>query len=178
MADVGGRTGGPQKVGGREMKVLWAPWRMEYILGEKERYCIFCMKPQETHDRGNLILYRDKNVFVMMNKYPYSNGHLMVIPYFHTSSFEGLNADAMCELMKLTKYCVDCLTAAFHPEGFNIGINIGKAAGAGIEEHLHMHVVPRWGGDSNFMAVTAEVRMIPEHILDTYDKLLPIFNKG
>lgn len=159
------------------MKVLWAPWRMEYILGEKEKCCIFCVKPQEKNDRDNLILYRDKNVFVMMNKYPYNNGHLMVLPYYHTSSFEGLDAGTLRDLMQTTRYCVDCLNAAFRPEGFNIGINIGKVAGAGIEEHLHMHVVPRWGGDSNFMAVTGEVRMIPEHILDTYDKLYPIFNK-
>ncbi|MGO9377954.1 MAG: HIT family protein [Dissulfurispiraceae bacterium] len=159
------------------MKVLWAPWRMEYILGEKEKYCIFCLKPQERNDRANLILYRGPNVFVMMNKYPYNNGHLMVVPYFHTSSFDGLDTDTLRDLMQTTKYCVDCLAAAFRPEGFNIGINIGKGAGAGIEEHLHMHVVPRWGGDSNFMTVTGEVRMIPEHILDSYDKLHPIFNR-
>ncbi len=159
------------------MKVVWAPWRMDYILSKKEKYCIFCVKPAEKADRDNLILYRDKRVFIMMNKYPYNNGHLMVIPYFHTSSFDGLDADTMSDLMKITRYCVDCLGSAFHPEGFNIGINIGHVAGAGIEEHLHIHVVPRWGGDSNFMAVTGEVRMIPEHILDTYDKLYPIFNR-
>jgi ATP adenylyltransferase len=174
---MGRCTGGAQGSGGKEMKVLWAPWRMEYILGEKEKYCIFCVKPHEKSDRDNLILYREKNVFVIMNKYPYNNGHLMVVPYFHTSSFEGLNPEMLNDVMRVTKYCVDCLAQAFHPEGFNIGINIGKAAGAGIEEHLHMHVVPRWGGDSNFMAVTGEVRMIPEHILDTYDKLYPVFNK-
>lgn len=160
------------------MKALWAPWRMEYILGEKERCCIFCAKPGEDSDRENLILFRDERVFVMMNKYPYNNGHLMVIPYFHTSSFEGLDDDTLRDIMKITRYCTDCLTRAFRPEGFNIGLNIGKVAGAGIEEHLHMHVVPRWGGDSNFMTVTAELRMIPEHILDTYDKLYPIFNKA
>ncbi|HMK55790.1 MAG TPA: HIT domain-containing protein [Dissulfurispiraceae bacterium] len=159
------------------MKVLWAPWRMEYILGEKEDYCIFCVKPREDNDRDNLILYRDKSVFVMMNKYPYNNGHLMVLPYIHTSSLDGLDTGTLGDLMRITKYCVECIKTAFHPEGFNIGINIGKVAGAGIEEHLHVHVVPRWGGDSNFMAVTGEVRMVPEHILATYDKLHPIFNK-
>jgi ATP adenylyltransferase len=175
---MGRCTGGPEEAGGKcRMKALWAPWRMEYILGEKEKYCIFCVKPLEKNDRDNLVLYRDKNVFVIMNKYPYNNGHLMVVPYFHASSFEGLDDDTLQDLMQITKYCVDCLTAAFHPEGFNIGINIGKAAGAGIEEHLHMHIVPRWGGDSNFMAVIDEVRIIPEHILETYDKLYPIFNK-
>jgi ATP adenylyltransferase len=111
-----------------------------------------------------------------MNKFPYNNGHLMVVPYFHTSSFDGLSDETLAEMNLLTRFSVDCMKRAFHPEGFNIGINIGKAAGAGIEEHLHAHIVPRWGGDSNFMASIGEVRVIPEHIRATYDTLFPIFN--
>lgn len=157
------------------MKTLWAPWRMEYILSEKEKCCIFCEKPREERDRDNLILYRGKEAFVIMNKYPYNNGHLMVVPYYHTSSFVGLSESVLLELMNLVKYSVECLGKAFGPEGYNIGINVGQVAGAGIEEHLHIHIVPRWAGDANFMAVTGEVRVVPEHILETYDKLFPIF---
>jgi ATP adenylyltransferase len=158
------------------MNVLWAPWRMEYILSEKEKECIFCTKPKEDKDRENLILYRDERVYVIMNKYPYNNGHLMVVPYFHTSFFDGLSEKELFDLIKITRFSVDCLKRAFNPEGFNIGVNIGQAAGAGIEEHLHIHVVPRWVGDSSFMTVLAEVKVIPEHILQTYDRLYPYFN--
>ncbi|MGD0283778.1 MAG: HIT domain-containing protein [Dissulfurispiraceae bacterium] len=157
------------------MKALWAPWRMEYILGPKDPECVFCVKRAEDKDRENLILYRGKLSYVIMNKYPYNNGHLMVVPYVHTSSFDNLSDADTTGIMKLAKLSIDCLTKAFHPEGFNVGINIGEAAGAGIEEHLHMHIVPRWAGDSNFMTVTGEIRVIPEHILDTYDKLFPLF---
>lgn len=158
------------------MKALWAPWRMEYILGPKEQECIFCALPAQQNDRDNLILYRGKNCYVIMNKYPYNNGHLMVVPYFHTSTFDGLSDEVLAEMNLLTKFCVDCLRTAFRPEGFNVGINIGKAAGAGIEEHLHTHIVPRWGGDANFMTSVGELRVIVEHIRETYDRLFPVFN--
>lgn len=158
------------------MKAIWAPWRMEYILSEKDKDCLFCVKPNEKSDRDNLILYRDKNVYVIMNKYPYNNGHLMVVPYFHTSSFDGLSDNVLFDIIRITKYSVDCLRNAFHPEGFNVGINIGAPAGAGIEEHIHVHIVPRWAGDTNFMTVVGEIKVIPEHLLETYNKLYPIFN--
>lgn len=158
------------------MKVLWAPWRMEYILSQKEKGCIFCDYPKRNKDRELLILYRSERVFVIMNKYPYTNGHLMVVPYHHASTLEGLPEEVLAELMKVTERAVACLRKAFHPEGFNIGINIGEAAGAGIEEHLHLHIVPRWAGDVNFMTVTGEVRVMPEHLLATYDTLRPVFN--
>ncbi|MBA4348469.1 MAG: HIT family hydrolase [Thermodesulfovibrio sp.] len=158
------------------MKTIWAPWRMEYILSEKDKDCLFCVKPNEKSDRDNLILYRDKNVYVIMNKYPYNNGHLMVVPYFHTSSFDGLSDNVLFDIIRITKYSVDCLGNAFHPEGFNVGINIGAPAGAGIEEHIHVHIVPRWAGDTNFMTAVGEVKVIPEHLLETYNKLYPIFN--
>lgn len=160
------------------MKTIWAPWRMQYILSEKEPGCLFCKLPKEGMNRENLILYRRAQTYVIMNRYPYNNGHLMVVPYFHTPSFEGLSGEVLGEMMELTSYSVQCLARAFRPEGFNIGINIGKVAGAGIEEHLHIHIVPRWAGDASFMTITGEVRVIPEHVMETYDKLYPVFNEG
>ncbi|MBZ0156651.1 MAG: HIT domain-containing protein [Alphaproteobacteria bacterium] len=158
------------------MRTIWAPWRMEYILSDKEKECIFCVKPEEGRDRENLILHRGGRTFIIMNKYPYTNGHLMVVPYLHVSTLEDLPDEDIADMGRMTKYAVECLRKAFHPEGFNVGINIGEAAGAGIEEHLHLHIVPRWAGDSNFMTVVGEVRVVPEHILETYDKLFPVFN--
>lgn len=160
------------------MKTLWAPWRMAYILSDKTHGCIFCEMPKQerSKDRDNLILYRSSHTFVMMNRYPYNNGHLMVVPYPHTPSFDGLTDKALVDFMKVTQHSVNSLKKVFMPEGFNIGINIGKIAGAGMEDHLHLHMVPRWAGDTSFMTVLDEVRVIPEHIMDTYDKLFSIFN--
>lgn len=159
------------------MKNLWAPWRMEYILSDKEKECIFCTKPFENKDRENLILYRGSLCYVIMNKYPYNNGHIMIVPYLHKSELTELSDDIICELIMLTKYSMECINKAFSPEGYNVGINIGAAAGAGIEEHLHLHIVPRWAGDTNFMIVTGEIKTIPQHLMDTYDEFYPIFNK-
>ncbi|HBG93144.1 MAG: HIT family hydrolase [Nitrospirae bacterium GWF2_44_13] len=159
------------------MKTLWAPWRMEYILGKKEPECIFCSYPKKTNDRDNLILYRSAHNFVMMNKYPYNNGHIMVVPYIHTSTIDNLTDEVLLDFMKVTQYSLKCLKEAFRPEGFNIGINIGAVAGAGMEEHVHLHMVPRWAGDTSFMSVLGEIKVIPEYIMETYDKLFPVFNK-
>ena len=159
------------------MKQLWAPWRIEYILSPKEGECIFCEYPQKNDDRQSLILYRGRLCYVMMNKFPYNGGHLMVVPFRHTSELEGLEDEIACELMTLTRLSMACISKVMRPEGFNAGLNIGKAAGAGIEEHLHMHIVPRWAGDGSFMAVLDEVHVIPEHLLATYDKLYPVFNE-
>ena len=159
------------------MKNLWAPWRMQYILGPKPGHCIFCGMPGEERDRDNLILCRAEHAYVIMNRYPYNNGHLMVLPYQHTSDLQGLGPQQMRQMMELTRFSVQCLRAEFKPEGFNIGINIGAVAGAGIEEHLHIHVVPRWVGDVSFMAVADEVRVVPEHLTESYERLLPHFKK-
>lgn len=159
------------------MKSLWAPWRIEYILARKGPGCIFCDLPREGKDRETLILLRRKHSYVIMNRYPYNCGHVMVVPYFHTSSFEGLGPDVLSEMMELTRFSTERITEVMRPEGVNVGINIGRAAGAGIEEHLHVHIVPRWVGDSGFMAVLDDVRNLPEHIQATYDKLLPAFTK-
>jgi len=157
------------------MKTIWAPWRMDYILSDKSGGCIFCELPKQDKDRDNLILYRSSHNFVIMNRYPYNNGHLMVVPYLHTSSLDGLADDVLLDFMKVTQHSINSLRKAFMPEGFNVGINIGRIAGAGMEEHMHLHMVPRWAGDSSFMTVIGEVRVIPEHIMETYDKLFAAF---
>lgn len=156
---------------------LWAPWRLEYILSKKGPECIFCEKPKEEKDRENLILFRSSESYVIMNLYPYNNGHLMVVPYRHLFSITDVTQEEMQDIMILVQHSLRCLTEAFRPEGFNVGFNIGKVAGAGIEEHLHVHIIPRWVGDTHFMAILGDVRVIPEHVKSTYDKLFPFFNQ-
>jgi ATP adenylyltransferase len=161
------------------MDTLWAPWRMAYIqgIGEsgKEAGCVFCVKPAERDDRNNLILYRGKFCFVIMNRFPYNNGHLMVIPYRHLADIGLLNREESDELWDLICLSRKALTEAFHPDGFNIGINLGRSAGAGIDAHMHAHIVPRWNGDTNFMPVIGEVKVISQALEATYDALFPHF---
>ncbi len=152
------------------MKVLWAPWRIKYITGDKEEGCIFCKKPKEGNDKDNLILYTGETSFIIMNRYPYSNGHLMTVPYKHTNNFSDLTQEERLELMNLTAKCIDILKV-IEPEGFNIGMNLGKTGGAGIDDHLHFHIVPRWSGDNNFMPVIGDLRVMPEYLEDTYETL-------
>ena len=167
------------------MKRLWAPWRMEYILDEnKHRKCLFCDVSKETktgknttRDRKNLVLYRGKHCFIILNKYPYNSGHLMVIPYFHTPTFDGLSDDALFDLIKSVDKSVQILRKILKPDGFNMGLNFGKVAGAGMESHMHIHVVPRWNGDTDSMPIIAETRVMPEHLKKTYDKLVKSFIK-
>jgi len=160
------------------VKRLWAPWRMSYLTAEREEGCVFCTRPKEdkSFDKDDLVLYRGKYCYVIMNLYPYNNGHCMVVPYQHTGDFTDLNDDEMLELMQLAKMTINVFKKVFNPEGFNTGFNIGKAAGAGIREHIHFHVLPRWVGDTNFMPVLGETRVISEHIHDTYDKLKEAFD--
>ncbi|MEM5788363.1 MAG: HIT domain-containing protein [Syntrophobacteraceae bacterium] len=159
------------------MKNLWAPWRIEYILGDRDSSCIFCPQCRGLSDEERLILYRDGAIMVMMNRFPYNNGHLLVSPLRHVSRLDDLNDDEMFALILWVKKSSSILEEVMHPDGFNIGLNLGKEAGAGYDEHLHFHVVPRWRGDTNFMAVLTEVRSIPEHIKQTYSKLLPYYSK-
>jgi len=160
------------------MKRLWAPWRMEYILDEKKhRRCLFCCILEEKKDKKNLILYRARGCFVLMNKYPYNNGHLMVVPNIHTSTFEGLSDDVLFELIKTVRLSVDVIKKALSPDGFNLGLNFGKVAGAGMESHMHIHIVPRWTGDTDSMPIIAETRVMPEHLSRTYTKLYRFFKK-
>jgi ATP adenylyltransferase len=153
------------------MKILWAPWRIKYILGKKEG-CIFCDKVKENKDKENYVLLRGKNGFVMLNTFPYNNGHLMVAPYKHVPDLEGLEENELGELMGLVKTCTQILKKALKPEGFNIGINLGKVAGAGVEGHIHIHIVPRWGADTSFISTVGDTKIIPESLDDTYKKLL------
>ncbi len=153
------------------MKKIWAPWRIEYILKEKPEGCILCDKPKENNDALNYILYRGDNNFVIMNSYPYNPGHLMVAPYRHVANLEELTSDELHEHFEIVSRSIKILREVFNPGGFNIGINIGKAAGAGIDEHVHTHIVPRWQGDTNFMPVVSDVTVVPEALAETYEKL-------
>ena len=162
------------------MKRVWAPWRMNYIKNaDMTPGCIFCDKPGKTRsrDRENYIFYRGQRAFVMMNIYPYLNGHLLIAPYLHVSSLEDLPATVSHELTDLTRHSLMVLRTSLTPDGFNVGMNLGRVAGAGVESHVHLHIVPRWNGDNNFMPVLAETRVMPEHLTQTYDKLLPYFRR-
>jgi ATP adenylyltransferase len=156
---------------------LWAPWRIEYILGKREPYCIFCPEGGGLSDEERLILHRGSLSMVMMNKYPYNNGHLLVAPWRHVSGIDELRDDELLDVMKWVKTCTLILKRVMRPDGFNVGSNLGTVAGAGVEDHIHFHVVPRWGGDTNFLTVFADIRSIPEHLKQTYTKLLPHFKK-
>ena len=153
------------------MEHIWAPWRIEYVLREKEKGCIFCDKPKEDKDSDNLILYRGESNFVIMNNYPYNPGHLMVAPYRHIADLQGLSAEELYEHFDIVRRSATALREALNPDGFNIGINMGRVAGAGIEGHIHTHIVPRWQGDTNFMPVIAEIKVIAEALTATYAKL-------
>ncbi len=153
------------------MERIFAPWRIRYIESPKYEGCIFCDFPKENKDEERLILYRGKSCFVIMNNYPYNPGHLMIAPYRHVASVEDLNEEEALEMMKLSQKMVEVIKKAMNPDGFNLGINLGRVAGAGIEDHIHLHIVPRWNGDTNFMPVLADVKVIPEAIEESYKKL-------
>lgn len=156
-------------------KPMWAPWRIDYILGEKPGGCVLCDMPAMNDDARNFILHRASTCYVIMNLYPYNNGHLMVVPFRHFSCYEELLSGERAESAELTARAVRALKKAMRPDGFNIGVNQGKAAGAGIDEHLHVHIVPRWNGDSNFMTVVGGVKVIPQCLEDTYRALKEAF---
>ena len=159
------------------MKRLWAPWRMKYIKGisNNDKGCIFCAMPKESDDKKNLIMLRGEKSFVVLNAFPYSNGHLLIVPYLHTSELDALDGPTASELWKNAVIGINVLKKAYGADGFNIGINLGRSAGAGIERHVHIHVVPRWDGDTNFMPILSGTRVVSEGLTDTYDALLPFF---
>jgi ATP adenylyltransferase len=157
------------------MEKLWAPWRMEYILQEKPAGCIFCDKPQQQQDRDNLILYRSASSFIIMNFYPYNNGHLLVAPYRHIADLNMLTGVEQGEIMTLLGRATQVLQTCMKPQGFNIGINLGRMAGAGIDDHLHFHIVPRWEGDTNFMPVTGHTKVHSQGLYESWDLLKPLF---
>jgi ATP adenylyltransferase len=158
------------------MKQLWAPWRVEYITGEKPKGCIFCKDALDTEGEG-LVLYRGPISTVILNKYPYNNGHLLIAPLRHLGALKDLSQDESGDLFRLLTKSTMIIEEAMNPDGFNIGMNLGRGAGAGVEDHVHFHVVPRWSGDVNFMPIAAEVRVIPEHLTETARKLRPAFAK-
>ncbi|HUS04091.1 MAG TPA: HIT domain-containing protein [Dehalococcoidia bacterium] len=155
----------------KAMKQLWAPWRIQYIESPKGSGCILCQKHRQNNDDANFILYRGQSNFIILNAFPYNPGHLMVAPYRHVANIEDLTSDESREHFNLVKKSLALLKEVLKPGGFNIGLNIGKIAGAGIEEHLHTHIVPRWQGDVNFMPVLADTRVISEGLAATYKKL-------
>lgn len=158
------------------MEKIWAPWRMEYIERcDEQKGCIFCDLPKKEKDRENLILFRGENSFVIMNKFPYAAGHLMVAPYRHTADLDDLSDKELTDISINVRRCVNVLKKAINPQGFNVGANLGRSAGAGIIDHVHYHIVPRWNGDSNFMPVIGDIRVISEGLEKTYDKLYPVF---
>ena len=154
---------------------LWAPWRISYILGEKEAKCLFCRVAEEDDDARNLVLHRGRLAYVIMNLYPYNSGHLMVAPYRHVSELEALSGEEAAEVMELTQRCVVVLKKALAPQALNAGLNLGEIAGSSIKEHLHMHIVPRWQGDNNFMPVLADIHVVPQALAETYALLAPEF---
>ncbi len=156
------------------MKQIWAPWRVEYIQAEKSEECIFCAAPKK-EPKDALVVYKGNISIVMLNKYPYNGGHLLIAPLRHVAKLEDLNDSESADMFRLMRHSTAALTKAFNPAGFNLGMNLGKAAGAGIEDHIHMHVVPRWDGDINFMPVLGDIKVIPVHLQQTLSRLRPYF---
>lgn len=158
------------------MKQLWAPWRMTYIdQGTKEEGCVFCEKVRQDDLRDALVLAQTAHSVVMLNKYPYNNGHLLLAPRRHENRLSNLSATEYADLNEALRQSVEIVLAALHPGGINLGMNLGKCAGAGVEDHLHWHVVPRWEGDTNFMPVVGDTRVMPQHLLESYDRFKPYF---
>ena len=157
---------------------IWAPWRLAYVTdGSKdtEDECIFCAKPAEDDDEANLIVHRGRSCFVILNLFPYTNGHLMVAPFSHTGRLQELEPETVAEMMSLAKRSMEGLEGVYDPHGYNVGFNQGRAAGAGVEHHIHMHVVPRWGGDTNFMPVIADTKVMPQTLEQSYEALRGAF---
>jgi ATP adenylyltransferase len=160
------------------MKHIWSPWRMKYIeKNEKEKGCVFCNAHAKEDSASNLIAFRGQRAFVILNLYPYTSGHLMVIPFKHVAILEELDSATRAEMMELTSQCMSILRETYNPQGFNMGANIGEAAGAGVPGHVHIHIVPRWGGDTNFMSALGETRVLPESLEDTYMRVREGFSK-
>jgi ATP adenylyltransferase len=158
------------------MDYLWSPWRYQYLSALPPSGCIFCIKAAENKDAENLVIFRGRRNFALLNLYPYTSGHLMVAPYEHVATLEESSDETLAEMMAITRQAEGHLRAIYEPEGLNVGMNIGKCAGAGVAEHIHMHVLPRWTGDANFMSTVGETRVLPEDLKVTYEKLVRAFN--
>ena len=162
------------------MKQLWSPWRMEYILSAKQDGCVFCdaFSADPSHDHEAMIVHRGTHNAVIMNLYPYNNGHLMVVPYAHHTTFEGLPPEALLEIMSLMNQAISILRQTMNAEGFNVGLNLGKSAGAGIDQHVHLHIVPRWTGDTNFFTTVGNTRCIPQSMRESYEIIQAAWQQG
>ncbi len=159
------------------MEKLWSPWRADYILGEKDEGCFLCRAASGDRDRENLVLYRSDRSFVVMNRYPYNPGHLMVAPFVHEGKLGALRDRDLADLFELVRHAVVVLEEAVSPDGINVGMNLGQVAGAGVLDHLHVHLVPRWNGDTNFMPVCAETKVISQALEEAYEMLVKYFTK-
>ncbi len=164
------------------MKRLFSPWRSAYIQsfqdGKKNKGCLFCRIAKEDNDEKNLVIWRGKKCFAVLNRYPYNNGHLMIVPYIHVSSMDKLSDDTNIEIMNAVVRCMQALKKTSKPDGFNFGANFGKEAGAGIAEHIHFHLVPRWNGDTNFFPVLADVKVVSEDMKNNWRKLVSFFSEN
>jgi ATP adenylyltransferase len=157
---------------------IWSPWRMTYIENpNKEETCVFCTEPTRSDSPENLIVFRGQQTYVILNRYPYTSGHLMVVPYLHQPTLELLSPEIRAEMIEMVSNAIEVLKTEYNPQGFNIGINIGSAAGAGIVEHVHMHVVPRWAGDTNFMSSLGSTRVLPEELPVTWKRVKETWDK-
>jgi len=159
------------------MEFVWSPWRYDYMasIGKTSASCVFCIGDDPSKDASRLVLYRGSLNFVILNLFPYTSGHFMVAPLVHTARFDEARVEQLAEMMELAQRGMRALTALYRPEGFNMGMNLGHCAGAGIREHFHLHVVPRWIGDANFMGITAETRVLPEELAVTYRRMAEVF---
>jgi ATP adenylyltransferase len=158
------------------MDRLWTPWRFEYLRNaDQVTTCVFCRMLSETRDAANLLLFRGREAFVILNLFPYTSGHLLVVANRHISFLSDARSEELHEIIELSRCCENALRQEYHPDGLNMGFNLGRAAGAGVEHHLHMHVLPRWTGDSNFVSVVGETRVLPEELPVTFQRLLSYF---
>lgn len=160
--------------GGHGMELLWAPWRLAYVRGSKDDGCPFCLPESAAEDRARHILARGQAAYVCLNRYPYNNGHLLVVPYEHTGDIVDLAPDALAEMGELMRVSLLALTRYAEPDGFNVGYNLGRSAGAGLTEHLHMHVIPRWNGDTSFQCLVSATKVIVQALEESYDELKPL----
>jgi ATP adenylyltransferase len=161
---------------------LWTPWRRAFVEGAADTRsyndeCFLCAAPAQHDDTANLIVMRSKSVFVLLNLYPYNTGHLLIVPYIHEGDLARLDPDIASEMMAITQRSVDVVHQVYKPDGFNVGMNLGKSAGAGVPDHLHIHLVPRWNGDTNFMPIVADTKVLPESLSETYARLQPVFRR-
>jgi ATP adenylyltransferase len=158
---------------------IWAPWRLAYVkdaANDSGGECIFCTKPKENDDAANLIVHRGTSSYVMLNLFPYTNGHMMIAPYAHVGALQEVEPETLTEIMALAQQGIRILEDVYSPQGYNVGFNQGRAAGAGVEHHIHMHVVPRWGGDTNFMPVLGDTRVMPQSLEDSYTAIAGKFD--